>query len=190
MESQPALFSEMPAIVRRTRLEPIATTRHRQLLLLSGMGCLPGQIDLFPTDGSEPSQPEGERMTTTATKLERYIANANGFENHYRHRFYPRLSYSDGVKYIAEEAGAYWLIDAIFSHSAYRRLQERCEGFEVWTLRRDAEGCGAVLSCSDGGMHGREPQIVARQRIEYTDFPLAELTLYIDGGILLLPNER
>ena len=32
-----------------------STDRTRQQMLFSGLDCLPGQLDLFPTDGREPN---------------------------------------------------------------------------------------------------------------------------------------
>ena len=66
-------------------------------------------------------------MSMIVSEIQEFIAQANGFENHYKHRLFRGYSYSDGIKFIAEKAGAYWLIDAIFSHSKEKRLQERCD---------------------------------------------------------------
>ncbi|CAN5535536.1 hypothetical protein BH11PLA2_BH11PLA2_16190 [soil metagenome] len=126
-------------------------------------------------------------MPATAAELQEYIAQANGFETHYKHHL-TGMAYSEGVKHIAHEAGAYWLIDAILISSRCRRLQQKCAGLEFWTLT--VEDNAAVLACSDGGIGGEKEIVVYTQRIEYTDFPLAAITLYNDGGILCLTGER
>jgi len=41
------------------------------------------------------------------------LAQFTGSEQLYRHSLVKRFCYTDGVKYIAERAGAYWLIDEI-----------------------------------------------------------------------------
>ena len=53
----------------------------------------------------------------------------------------------------------------------------------MWTLTVAADHT-AVASADDG--NGRE---VARQDIEFTDFPLDQIKLYLAEGTLLLPGE-
>ena len=126
-------------------------------------------------------------MAANAAELELFIAQANGFETHYRHSL-TGMSYSEGVKHIADEAGAYWLIDAILISSKCRKLQQKCNGLEFWTLT--VKDGAAVLVCTDGGMSGKAEKTVYTQQIPYTDFPLETISLYNDGGILCLPGER
>ena len=126
-------------------------------------------------------------MPATAAQLQAFIDQVNGFDTHYRHAL-SGMTYSDGVKFIAEEAGAYWLIDAILISSKRKRLQARCDGLEFWTLT--VKDKAAVLVCTDGGMNGEKAKAVYTQNIDYTDFPLDKITLYIDSGILCLPGER
>ena len=96
-----------------------------------------------------------------------------------------RLVMTDGVQYLAKEAGAYWLLDAIASYQnspqvkGSRRLQE----IQFWTL--SVNGSQGILECvEDSG----EPPIV-RQEIPYTDFPLKEIKLYVCNGVIFLPSE-
>jgi len=103
------------------------------------------------------------------------------------HRHPSGLLYTDGVKYVAENGGAYWLIDAVASYQgepalALTELQE----FQLWELAVDRERNSAVLTCRADT--GRKP--VVRQEIEYTDFPLDEIKLYVECGVLLLPSEH
>ena len=88
---------------------------------------------------------------------------------------------TDGAKYIAEVCGAYWLMDVIASHvSAYRS-----EGFALVQLTKEGDGCTIVIS--DGN-----DNTLAEQAIEFTDFPLDELKLYVVHGdywIIMLPSE-
>ncbi len=60
-------------------------------------------------------------MPATAAQLREYIAQANGCDAHYRHAL-SGMSFSEGVKYIADEAGAYWLIDLILITSKFEKL--------------------------------------------------------------------
>ena len=99
-----------------------------------------------------------------------------GTENYYRH--WTRCGvFTDGVQYLAEQAGAYWLIDAVFS---YRRR----EPFQVWTLRKNDDNSAVLTMQEDSG----EPAKV-RQTIPFTDFPLDRIKLYLIDSVLLLPSE-
>ena len=100
-----------------------------------------------------------------------------GTVNYYRH-WIGQGVYTDGVKYLADKAGAYWLIDAIFSHT-------RREPFQIWTLKKNADDNGAVLTMQEDS--GERAKV--RQKIPYTDFPLDQIQLYLIDGVLLLTSE-
>jgi len=113
----------------------------------------------------------------------------NGTENRWRHWIGPH--YSDGVKYIAEECGAFWLIDAIASYQPRCRKDRMLREFQIWTLRRPVGNpSGAVLECFKDS--GKPPAIT--QHIEYTDFPFDrvpdDLKFYVENNLLYLPSER
>lgn len=109
------------------------------------------------------------------------LAQFTGSECWYRHPLYPSITYTDGAQYVAEAGGAYWLLDAIVSHQHEPRV--RSQEFQVWTLRV-AQDRSAVLTCEDGD-HG----LVASQAIAFTDFPLPEITLWLQNDVILLPSE-
>lgn len=54
----------------------------------------------------------------------------------------------------------------------------------MWTLKVDLEKHAATLTCDDGNGN-----VVFTKRIEYTDFPIAEVKLYHSDGTILLPSE-
>lgn len=91
---------------------------------------------------------------------------------------------TDGAKHLAEKAGAYWLMDLIASY--YTKPAVRRETFQVWNLTVK-ESVGVVV-CDDGNGN-----VLARQKIEYTDFPLSSTKLYCIQGdgvwVIMLPNE-
>jgi hypothetical protein len=105
------------------------------------------------------------------------------------HRYSPlfrNVLLTDGAKYLAEECGAFWLIDMIASH-----LPSVKDTFAV-----------AVLTVKDGVGHFclvpdvpcEVDEIYAEQKIEWTDFPLEQITFYVsysDGvhWVILLPSE-
>jgi hypothetical protein len=50
-------------------------------------------------------------MTHTLSKTD--LAQFTGTENWYRHALVRKVLYTDGVQYVAEHGGAYWLLDEI-----------------------------------------------------------------------------
>ncbi len=109
--------------------------------------------------------------------------------NWYGH-FTRRLIYTDGVKFLAEAAKAYWLIDAIAAYQGEDALTKdpMLREFQVWELKV-AKDRSAVLTCVADT--GKPPAV--RQVIEFTDFPLPEVKLYVGPGeagvVLMLPGE-
>ena len=112
--------------------------------------------------------------------LLRELAHFTGDLARYRH-WTGRLIYTPGVQHLAERAGAYWLIDLVASHQITPNVS--AEEFQVWTLTV-ADDRTALVVAHDG--NGRE---VARQVIEFTDFPLDDVKLYLDQGTLMLTGE-
>ena len=97
-----------------------------------------------------------------------------------------RLVYTDGVQYLAEKGGAYWLIDAIASYQPDKRITCRPDlvDFQLWELAvsEDKRATLTVRADSD------KPAVIT-QDIPFTDFPLERVKLYVCNGTLLLPSE-
>jgi hypothetical protein len=130
-------------------------------------------------------------MSETRDKADRVRAVIRGCtmgtENYWAHPMFRPWVYTDAVKGIAEEAGAYWLIDAILSWQADEKVRGQRRQF--WTLELDGKG-GAVLRATDGGKMSAPEVELARQEIPYTDFPLPEgVQLWVTGNVLFHPNE-
>ena len=96
-------------------------------------------------------------------------------ENYYRHPF--GITYTDGVKFMAEKAEAYWLIDAIASYQSK-------EPFQLWELAVKDDRSAVLTARTDSD---QDPFIT--QEIPYTDFPMERITLWVSDGVLLLPSE-
>ncbi len=122
-----------------------------------------------------------------AHDLSRGLAHFTGSEQYYRHGL-TRARYTEGVRFLAENAGggAYWLLDVIFSHQLAPAV--RAEPFQVWRL--DVTGSAGVVTCTDGGPMGEPERELVRQEIPFTDFPLPTITLWLQGGVLYLPSEH
>lgn len=107
------------------------------------------------------------------------LGQFTGTDNYYKH--WLGYKYTDGVKYLAEKTQCYWLLDAIFSY-------HRKEPFQVWELVTFIDGennKGAILTMrQDTGA-----KVEVRQEIEYTDFTLPSIKLWLIEGVLILPSE-
>jgi len=107
-----------------------------------------------------------------------------GTEHHYRH--ISGFKYTDGVQYVANEAGAYWLLDKILFLMREKKFQTTAlQEYTFWTLKVDLEKKSGVLTADDG--NGKE---IHREEIEYTDFPEPEIKVWFEYGVLILPSEH
>lgn len=122
-------------------------------------------------------------MTQKIQLREEDLIQFTGSEHWYRHSLFRNFLYTDGVQYLAEIGGAYWLIDKIFScHACVAKLEG--EEFCVWDLNLKKDGQGARLVCTDGN----DTQLYA-ENILFTDFPLKTIRLFFQNNTLLLPSE-
>jgi hypothetical protein len=101
--------------------------------------------------------------------LENFIGSQNLY---YRETSTGRIEYTDGI-YFLQRNGCLWLIDAIVSYQTqeFKAIDDR----QFWKLRVDTETHTANLICDDGNGNIR-----ATQLIEFTDFPLSELNIYVE----------
>ena len=114
------------------------------------------------------------------TNANEHFGSGNGSENFYQNKLSP-IIYTDGVKDMAENCGAYWLIDLVISHQHSKPV--RLEPFQVWQLKRQKDDVFLIVA-SDGN----ERQI-ANQQIPFSDFRYDMATLWLVNGCLMLPNE-
>lgn len=124
----------------------------------------------------------------TPQELQDNLRQFTGTENYHRWSvLFRNFVLTDGAKYLAEEAGAYWLMDMVASH--YQSYKN--EGFVCANLMK-VDGKWDLL-LTDG--NDRE---LASQEIGWSDFPLDDFSLYVipqemeDGAklwVILLPGE-
>jgi len=122
-------------------------------------------------------------MTDRKSLDPQILRQFTGSEHWYRHGLVRSILYTDGAKYIADAAGAYWLLDEIaLAQKAEKAVA--AEEFQVWTLRVNADH-SAVLSCGDGN-----DNTVFTKDIPFTDFPPEGVTLWFENGTIYLPSEH
>lgn len=126
----------------------------------------------------------------TSTELEASLGGFAGTECYHRlSPLHSGLVVTDGVLFLAQEAKAFWLIDAIASHQPKCRKDASLRDFQFWTLDV-ADDHSAVLKCE------RDTDDVAIvQRIPYTDFPLKQARVWVQPGdertwVAMLPSEH
>jgi hypothetical protein len=138
-------------------------------------------------------------MTVTETNTNPILTHADlaqftGDLERYRHPLNRQVIYTPGVRYLAEKAHAYWLIDAIASYfgsemmNAAIRKDTRLASLQFWRLTV-SDGSAVLTAEAD---RGEEPFI--RQEIAFTDFPLDSVDIWagFDGTYwtLYLPSEH
>ena len=116
--------------------------------------------------------------TLSASELRQFT----GTEHWYRHALVRHIRFTDGAKYVADTAGAYWLLDELALAQQFIP-QVRAEAFQFWRLTVKPNH-SATLICEDGN-----GLAVYSKEIRFTDFPLDELRLYVTDNTILLPSE-
>ena len=108
------------------------------------------------------------------------LAHFTGTTQYFYTPQFPNFRYTDGAKFLFEEAEAYWLRDFIFSNQLLPVV--KAEAFQVWKIKVvDSEG---FIQVEDGN-----DNVVKKFHIPYTDFPLEEYTLWFTEGVLILKSE-
>lgn len=113
--------------------------------------------------------------------LKHELRQFTGSERFFRHSLFRRFVYTEGVQFLAERAGAYWLLDYIFGHQPLNSLSG--QPFQVWIIRV-REDKSADISVEDGNNN-----LLHSFKLDFTTFPLEEFSLWLIEGTLLLPSE-
>jgi hypothetical protein len=110
-------------------------------------------------------------LTTQAfnEQLQNFIGSDNLY---FRTTLVGRIEYTDGIRFL-QQNGCMWLIDAIVSYQT--RDFKAADDRQFWKLRVDLETHSAKLICDDGNGNIR-----VTQEIEFTDFPLSKLDIYVE----------
>lgn len=114
----------------------------------------------------------------SADEIEATLLHFTGSETFLR---YGNSIITEGVKFLATSAGAYWLLDVINSIQYLQNVKQ--EYFQVFDLKVLKNTTG-IVEVSDGNK-----KIIYRQVIPFTDFPLESITLWRVDGTILLPSE-
>lgn len=107
------------------------------------------------------------------TNLEQFWGTENYFTNPL-----VKYKYTDGVKYFAEHAGAYWLLQEI--NCAYVNLG--CPSFINIVVKSNKNKADIIID--DGNKN-----ILKKRHIKFTDLPQGEWQFFLQYNVLMLPSE-
>ena len=109
----------------------------------------------------------------------------HGTTEYHKHLFPGKspIFLTNGCKYIREVCKAYWLFDAILSYQSDPLL--RGVNFQIWELKQLRKDLTWQLTCRED--RGKKPLVV--QSIEYSDFPIDYLKIWVIDKVALLPSE-
>jgi hypothetical protein len=111
------------------------------------------------------------------------MSQFSGSEHWYRFGIVPDITCTDGAKYVADTAGAYWLLDEIALAQKYVK-EVAVQEFQVWKLTVKDDN-SATLTCEDGNYNA-----VFSKPIPFTDFPKDGVTLWFADNVIYLPSEH
>lgn len=131
----------------------------------------------------------------TAEELKSQLNQFTGSDQYHDH--FLKFKYTDGIKFLADQAECHWLLDIVGSYQPKLSKHPMLRDFQIWLLVvgdshefiKPKAGNDAVVTCwEDTPKLGVKPAI--SQQILCTNFPLPQIQLYFENGILLLPSER
>jgi hypothetical protein len=121
-----------------------------------------------------------------ASELQSKLQQFSGTERYHR---YGSFNLTDGIKYLAEKAECFWLLDIIQSY----KFKINQEPFVVIQLERNEDESFTFYAYKDwdSGLSHEEQtdELIVKQEIPFSDFPLQEFHFYVIGGVILLTTE-
>lgn len=116
--------------------------------------------------------------------LENELQQFTGTEQWYYNPLYPNMKYTDGVKYFAEKAGAYWFLDITGTEYHPKTTGDNPEWDYFLSIVMTVENEQAIIKVTDGN-----DKVFVLHGIEYTDCPTGTWKFYLTDNVLLLPSE-
>jgi hypothetical protein len=109
----------------------------------------------------------------------------HGTDQYYKHLFPGKspLLITEGCRYVRDKCNAYWLFDALLSYQSNEALKNI--NFQVWEFRRLKKDLSWVLICRQDS----DKRPIITQFIEFSDFPLDSIKIWVIDNVALLPSE-
>ena len=110
--------------------------------------------------------------------LENELNQFHGTQRYYKD--FDGFLFTDGIKYLADRAGCYWLIDLVGSY------QPDLKGvtFQLWEVEV-VDGILAVVTMRED----IDNPVLIRQHVPFTDFPLEKFSFYCVDKVMMLKSE-
>ena len=116
-------------------------------------------------------------MTEVKSLDPHILKQFTGSEYWYRHGLVRSILFTDGAKYVADTAGAYWLLDEIALAQRFVK-PVAAEKFQVWKLEVNPDST-ATLVCEGGNGN-----VVFTKAIAFTDFPPDGIALWFANNTI------
>ena len=109
----------------------------------------------------------------------------HGTSQYYKHLFPGKspILLTDGCKYVRDACKAFWLFDAILSYQCDKVLKGI--NFQIWELKRLKLDLSWQLTCRED----TNTKILIRQSIEFSDFPIDYIKIWVIDKVAILPSE-
>ena len=143
---------------------------------------------------------ETKAQTDVAKATRQVVAHSTGTLGYTRGCGINRgLLCTDGIMGVAQEASAYWLIDIVgslkYEEETWKQMNEH--RLIVCKLKVNLEAGTAVFTATEMPEDEEAPKAIYTQKIPYTNFPLEEVTMWLDmesrshkgEQVLFLPSE-
>jgi hypothetical protein len=111
----------------------------------------------------------------------KHIENFKATATWHRHPANPRIFYSDGIKFLADSASCWWLVDDIVLTQIFSMIS--AIKFQIWILEKTGKK-RAVLRCESE--HGT---VLFTKIIPYSEFPLPRVVIYCVDKQIMLASE-
>ena len=120
-----------------------------------------------------------------AIDIKSTLKEFHGTSEYHKHLFpgRPAILMTDGCKYVRDNLKANWLFDAILSYQA--DLRKREINFQVWELKQLRHDLTWLLTCRED----KDLKPVVKQSIEFSDFPIDYIKIWVIDKVALLPSE-
>jgi hypothetical protein len=124
-------------------------------------------------------------MAMNDIDIRRKLKEFHGTALYHKHLFPGKspIILTDGCKYVRDECKANWLFDAILTYQFDGRIKRI--NFQIWELTQLKKDLTWQLTCRED--KGKKPIIT--QSIEYSDFPLDYIKIWVIDKVALLPSE-
>jgi len=114
-----------------------------------------------------------------ANRLREMLPQFRGTENYYHHPFLDtKLLLTDGCAFLRENAQCYWFFDLV--------AQQLAKKSDFTVMLKQSKNGSWFFTAKDS----QKDQTFYTQKIPYSDFPLSEITIWVENGDALLPSEH